>query len=125
MSQKSGCNWLSIAVGNIHGAMTGSTQFKEKETSHLDLELIKTLNKTSNIPLVLHGGSAIQINELCSAFKMGISKINVAKDIRLLYHNALKTKESVLKAKQAVYDRITWLIKDQYEISNSSNTIIS
>ena len=57
--QESGCDWLSVAVGNIHGAIADATRDQKKPTARLDVEHIAALHEATGIPLVLHGGSGI------------------------------------------------------------------
>ena len=123
MVKEAGIDWLSVAAGNLHGAMVGSGRFKDKVRARLDIDLIETLSKATGGPLVIHGGSSIEIDCLLSAISSGIAKINVAKDIRMIYQMVMQQKNDVLHAKQAVYDRVRWLIKDHYQISGTSKIV--
>lgn len=73
--QKTGVDALAIAVGNAHGAY--------KLPPKLDFERIRTIAKTVDVPLVLHGGSGLTDNDFKLAIKEGISKVNIFTDINV------------------------------------------
>ena len=72
---KTGVDALAIAVGNAHGAY--------KLPPKLDFERIRTIAKTVNVPLVLHGGSGLTDNDFKQAIQEGISKVNIFTDINV------------------------------------------
>lgn len=59
---------LAVAVGTVHGPYKGQP--------NLDFKLLKTLEETVPVPLVLHGGSGLTADDFKKAIKHGISKIN-------------------------------------------------
>ncbi len=73
--KKTGVDALAIAVGNAHGAY--------KLPPKLDFERIRTIAKTIDVPLVLHGGSGLTDNDFRKAIKEGISKVNIFTDINV------------------------------------------
>ena len=73
--EKTGVDALAIAVGNAHGAY--------KLPPKLDFERIRTIAKTVDVPLVLHGGSGLTDNDFRQAIKEGISKVNIFTDINV------------------------------------------
>lgn len=73
--EKTGVDALAIAVGNAHGAY--------KLPPKLDFERIRTIAKTVDVPLVLHGGSGLTDNDFRQAIKDGISKVNIFTDINV------------------------------------------
>jgi ketose-bisphosphate aldolase len=110
---ESRCDWLSVAVGNIHGAVACATRNQRKPQARLDVEHIAALYKATGVPLVLHGGSGIQLDFILRGIKSGIAKINIGTEIRQVFEFALKEKpECVDAAKEAVYKRVRELIKD-------------
>ena len=72
---KTGVDALAIAVGNAHGAY--------KLPPKLDFERIRTIARTVDVPLVLHGGSGLTDNDFRQAIKEGISKVNIFTDINV------------------------------------------
>ena len=98
---RSGADSLACAIGTSHGAF----KFKGKQSLHFDvLKQIKTL--LPNFPLVMHGSSSVpkeevdrinaaggqikdscgvDINEYFPAAKLGVTKINIDTDGRLVW----------------------------------------
>ena len=109
---ETGCDWLSVAVGNIHGAIAAGRKDLKKIEARLNLERLELLNQAAAVPLVLHGGSGIQQDNVRLAMQHGIAKINVATEIRQAYEVALKETGSIARAQQAVYERTRWVIHD-------------
>lgn len=115
--EETGCDWLSVAIGNVHGAIAAGRKDLKKIEARLNLERLELLNRAVGIPLVLHGGSGIRQDNLLAAMKHGIAKINVATEIRQAYEAALKESGSVARAQQAVYERTRWVIADFLQIA--------
>ena len=71
---ETGVSCLAVAVGTAHG--------RYKKPPKLDIERIKAIREaTNNAALVLHGGSGVPDEEIISAVKAGIRKMNFATDI--------------------------------------------
>ncbi len=73
--EKTKVDALAIAVGNAHGAY--------KLPPKLDFERIRTIAKTVDVPLVLHGGSGLTDDDFRRAIHEGISKVNIFTDINI------------------------------------------
>lgn len=73
--EKTKVDALAIAVGNAHGAY--------KLPPKLDFERIRTIAKTVDVPLVLHGGSGLTDSDFKHAISEGISKVNIFTDINI------------------------------------------
>jgi len=115
--QETGCDWLSVAIGNIHGAIAAGKKDQRKVEARLNLDRLEQLSTATGIPLVLHGGSGVRQDYVLGAMKKGIAKINVATEIRQPYEVTLKETGSVVKAQQAVYDRTVWVLRDYLGIA--------
>ncbi len=115
--QETGCDWLSVAIGNIHGAIAVGKKDQRKVEARLNLDRLEQLSTATGIPLVLHGGSGVRQEYVLGAMKKGIAKINVATEIRQPYEVTLKETGSVVKAQQAVYDRTVWVLRDYLGIA--------
>jgi fructose-bisphosphate aldolase, class II len=118
-----GCDWLSVAVGNIHGAISGALKDKKKPEARLNIPRVDELAIATGIPLVLHGGSGIQREYIVAAISKGVAKVNIATEIRQAYETVLRQTGSVEAAQQAVYERATWLIRDYYALSGMRTVI--
>ncbi|MGC1392460.1 MAG: class II fructose-bisphosphate aldolase [Bacteroidales bacterium] len=119
--QDTQADWLSVAIGNIHGAISAATRTEKKIEARLAIPHLKKINETLKIPLVLHGGSGIGKAYLMQSFKEGIAKINIATAIRQPYEKLMNS--SVKEAQEAVYIEMLDIINNQLEISGSAGLI--
>ena len=115
---ETGCDWLSVAIGNIHGAISEGFKDKKKIAARLNLEHLESLFQATGVPLVLHGGSGIPRDYVLAAFKKGIAKINIGTEIRQTYESNLKATGKVSAAQAAVYERTSWLIDEYFGLKN-------
>ena len=122
--RETGCDWLSVAIGNIHGAVSEATRDQKKIQARLALDHLETLRKSARVPLVLHGGSGIRREDVLQSMKRGIAKINVGTEIRQAYEQALRNGGSVQKAQDAVYERTVSLIRDWFGLSGTAKRIL-
>ncbi len=100
--RQTNCDSLAVAVGTSHGA------YKFSGGAGLQFDILKKIqNKLPGFPLVLHGGSAVNKDEiqrinaaggqlgidaqgvsnnhLIKAIELGVCKINIATDARLIW----------------------------------------
>jgi ketose-bisphosphate aldolase len=115
---ETGCDWLSVAIGNIHGAISGRYKDQKKIAARLDLDHLDRLVQATGIPLVLHGGSGIPREYVLAAFKKGIAKINIGTEIRQAYERTLQSTGKISAAQDAVYERTGWLVAEYFELEN-------
>ena len=80
--EQTGVDALAVAVGNVH--------MLEGRKAVLDLELVATLAAKVPVPLVLHGGTGIEDEELREAISIGIAKINIGTLLRRTFVNSLR-----------------------------------
>ncbi|WP_025741575.1 class II fructose-bisphosphate aldolase [Aquimarina pacifica] len=80
--QDTGVNALAIAVGSAHGFY--------KETPQLQIDLVQEINTVTSAALVLHGSSGIPDDQLQEAIKNGITKINLATEIKNVFMTSLQ-----------------------------------
>jgi fructose-bisphosphate aldolase class II len=99
--KRTGCDSLACAIGTSHGAF----KFKGKQSLHFDV-LTKIQSRLPNFPLVMHGSSSVpqdevarinaaggtiagsmgvDVNEYLPAAKLGVTKINIDTDGRLVW----------------------------------------
>ena len=123
--RETGCDWLSVAIGNVHGAISGAMKDRKKVEARLDLEHLERLRQATGIPLVLHGGSGVKREHVLAAIKKGITKVNIGTEIRQAYQSALRASGSASAAQDAVYERTTWLIRDYFGLSGTRALVVS
>ena len=114
-------DWLSIAIGNIHGAISAAARVEKKLTARLNIDHLKMINDRVRIPLVLHGGTGIAKEYLMRSFGEGITKINIATAIRQPYERLMN--HSVKEAQKAVYNEMLDIINNQIEIAGSASRL--
>jgi ketose-bisphosphate aldolase len=115
---QSDCDWLSVAIGNIHGAISEGYKDNKKIAARLDLDHLQSLAQATCVPLVLHGGSGIPQEYVLAAFKKGIAKINIGTEIRQAYESTLQSMSKVSAAQDAVYARTGWLIGEYFGLDD-------
>jgi ketose-bisphosphate aldolase len=118
--QESTADWLSVAIGNVHGAISAARSEKKIE-ARLSISHLTALNHALDIPLVLHGGTGIGKSYLTEAIKNGIAKINIATAIRQPYERYMDS--SISKAQQAVYDEMLVILNEELEVSGSADKL--
>ncbi len=96
--EKTGIDALAINIGQAH--------VQGKIDVHLDLERLKEIKRKTNIPLVLHGGSYIDPDEMDSAIELGIRKINVGSIMKRAYLNVLENTSSIIGEDHNIYEVI-------------------
>jgi ketose-bisphosphate aldolase len=121
--RESDCDWLSVAIGNIHGRISEAVRDKKKVEARLNIERLKRINEAAGIPLVLHGGSGIQQSYVLEAMKQGIAKMNIGTEIRQVYETTLRDAGDSAKAQEAVYERTCWLLKDYLCLSGTRSSV--
>jgi len=124
MVKESACDWLSVAFGNVHGAVSRAQRDNRKVEARLDIDHLEKLAAVTGVPLVLHGGSGIQPEYVRRAFAAGISKINVGTEIRQAYERSLKDSGKTAEAQEAVYQRTRELIRETYRLSGSRQALL-
>ena len=77
-----GIDSLAPAIGTVHGIYKGEL--------NIDYDLIKKLSDSLTIPLVMHGGSGLELDILKKCVECGINKINVNSDLQQVWHEAVK-----------------------------------
>jgi ketose-bisphosphate aldolase len=120
---ETGTDWLSVAIGNIHGAISAATRSAKKTEARLSIPHLKKISESVNIPLVLHGGTGIAKEYLMESFRHGIAKINIATAIRQPYERLMN--ESISAAQDAVYDEMKDIIDNQLEIAGSAEVVLN
>ncbi|MDR0362686.1 MAG: class II fructose-bisphosphate aldolase [Planctomycetota bacterium] len=120
--KKSNVDWLSVAIGNFHGAVAPGRRDDKKIAARLNIEHLKKINEVAGAPLVLHGGSGIQKEYLREAFKNGIAKLNVGTNIRQPYEKGLE--ESVEKGRELVYAAMIDVIKNELGVEGTAEKLL-
>jgi fructose/tagatose bisphosphate aldolase len=73
---------LAVNVGQLH--LHGRTSV------HLDLERLQEIRDAVQVPLVLHGATSVDQNDLRTAIRLGVQKINVGSALKRTFFHALR-----------------------------------
>ena len=79
-----GVDFLACGIGNIHGIYPDNWQGLSFDA----LSAIK--EKVGDLPLVLHGGTGIPVDQIQKAISLGVSKINVNTDLQVVFAEATR-----------------------------------
>ena len=90
---KTDIDCLAPALGSVHGPYKGEPNLGFKE--------MEEISKQSDLPLVLHGGTGIPMNDIQRSISLGTAKINVNTENQIAATDAVR---SVLNNDQNVYD---------------------
>lgn len=80
--ERTGVDSLAVAVGSSHAMTT--------RTAKLDLGLVRELNAAMDVPLVLHGSSGVADHELAAAVEAGMTKVNIATHLNVIFTKTLR-----------------------------------
>jgi dihydroxyacetone kinase phosphoprotein-dependent L subunit len=116
-----GVDWLSVAVGNIHGAVSMAARDQKKLEARLNVDRITEIRNATGRPLVLHGGSGIGRESLREAFAHGIAKINIGTAVRHAYEDGAK--HSREQAVESVYRATLALLTDELGTGGSAERL--
>lgn len=116
--EETNVDWLSIAIGSIHGAISAARKSERKIEARLDINRLDEIREAVGIPLVLHGGTGISKEYIIKSIQHGIAKVNVATAIRQPYEKAVQ--ESLAAGQEAVYRAMLAIIREDLEIGNSA-----
>jgi ketose-bisphosphate aldolase len=80
--EATGVDSLAVGVGTAHGFYEGKPEINFKRLAEV--------NEAVDIPLVLHGGTGIPEEDIKTAIKNGINKVNVGTIIHCTYMNGMR-----------------------------------
>ena len=120
---ETGVDWLSVAAGNIHGAIVGVAAAQPKVRARLDISYLRRLAQATGVPLVLHGGSGITGEDLQRASQEGVVKLNIGTEIRQAYEQTLSATGEVSAAQEAVAEVIGTLISERLGTAGTASLL--
>ncbi|MCR6098145.1 class II fructose-bisphosphate aldolase [Salipaludibacillus agaradhaerens] len=113
---------LAPAIGTAHGIYKGKPE--------IDFERIAEIAKMVDVPLVLHGGSAVPEEDVRRCVALGMAKVNVSTELKNIYSEAIREhfahdpdsldpRAYLQKAKEAAKE----MVKTKIRIVGSENTV--
>lgn len=105
---------LAPAIGTAHGIYKGDP--------NIDFDRIEQIASKVSVPLVLHGGSGIPDDQVRRCISLGMAKMNVATELRIVFSDAIKEvfrenpeendpRKYMIPAKKALFDAAVEKIK--------------
>ncbi len=80
--ERTGVPTLAPAIGTAHGIYKGEPK--------IDFDRIERIADRVAVPLVLHGGSGIPDEQVKRCVSLGMAKMNVATELRIIFSDAIK-----------------------------------
>ncbi|MCM3267202.1 class II fructose-1,6-bisphosphate aldolase [Paenibacillus elgii] len=80
--ERTGVHTLAPAIGTAHGIYKGEPK--------IDFDRIRRIAEIVSVPLVLHGGSGIPEEQVKRSVSLGMAKMNIATEIRIVFSDAIK-----------------------------------
>ena len=107
---ETGVDFLAPFIGNIHGSFM--------KNQKLNFDLLKNINNTVKVLLVLHGGSGIKIDDLIFCKKNGIKKININTNLQV---EMIKSIREYLNSNKNIYDYRKMIGSSEYNLKKVIN----
>ncbi|WHH60897.1 ketose-bisphosphate aldolase [Petroclostridium sp. X23] len=100
---------LAVAIGSAHGIY--------KVEPKLDFKLLEEINRITDIPLVLHGGSGIPAESVKKAIELGINKVNIGTEMRVGFiegmHEAIHQNKDIYSILDNGRNRIKEIVREK------------
>jgi fructose/tagatose bisphosphate aldolase len=87
---------LAVNVGQVH--------LHGRASVRLDLERLRALRLAVDVPLVLHGATSVDPNDLRAAIQIGVQKINVGSALKRVYFENLRNACSAIQNRYNPYE---------------------
>lgn len=112
---KTDVDGLAVSIGNAHGLYKGEPK--------LDFELLETIaGIAKDVPLILHGGTGLTLEQFAKGVQLGIKKINIGTEVKRTYiEEFIKTHEKNVSAydmveiPQACKKAVAAMVKEKLE----------
>lgn len=117
--ETTGIDTFAAAIGNLHG--------KYDVPKKLDIELLKQIRAAINCNISLHGGSGTPGHYFVDAARVGVSKVNINTDLRVVFRTTLEKvlKENpdeyaIVKLMPQVYGAVQEVVEDKITMFGSA-----
>lgn len=103
-ARDTGVDAMAISVGNVH--------LQEDKEGGLDEERIAGIQEMTTVPLVIHGGSGVPVEQRARLAKTtNICKFNIGTELRMAFGAAMR---EAVNADAARFDRVT-ILKETHD----------
>ncbi|MFN5997366.1 MAG: class II fructose-bisphosphate aldolase [Paracoccaceae bacterium] len=113
-ARETGVDALAVSVGNVH---------LQQDAGHgLDVALIRRIEAVTSVPLVIHGGSGVPVDERALlAGGSHICKFNIGTELRMAFGAALRT---AVARDPSRFDRIAILRETEEPVMAAARAVI-
>ena len=118
-----GVDTFAVAIGNLHG--------KFDIPKELDLDLLTRIRAAIDCQISLHGGSGTPLHFFEDASKMGVSKVNINTDMRIVFRDTLvkvlqdnPDEYAVVKLMPTVYEAVQQVVEDKIAAFGSAGKAV-
>jgi fructose-bisphosphate aldolase class II len=106
---------MAISAGNVH--------LQENKEGGLDEERISAIQMATNVPLVIHGGSGVPVEQRTRmAQTTNICKFNIGTELRMAFGAAMRT---AVNADADRFDRVTILKETHDPVMSAARRVLS
>lgn len=103
-ASETGVDAMAISVGNVH--------LQENKEGGLDEARIAAIQAMTTVPLVIHGGSGVPVDQRTRLAKTtSICKFNIGTELRMAFGNAMR---EAVNADPTRFDRVS-ILKDTHD----------
>lgn len=111
---QTGVDAMAISVGNVH--------LQQNKEGGLDEDRIRRIQAVTNVPLVIHGGSGVPVDQRARlARETAICKFNIGTELRMAFGAALR--EAVNRDPDR-FDRVTILKETHDPVVDAARAVI-
>ena len=118
-----GVDTFAVAIGNLHG--------KFDIPKELDLDLLGRIRAVIDCQISLHGGSGTPLHFFEDASKMGVSKVNINTDMRVVFRDTLEQvlrdnpdEYAVVKLMPTVFDAVQKVVEEKINAFGSAGKAV-
>ena len=103
-AKETGVDAMAISVGNLH--------LQQDKEGGLDIERIRAIEAVTTVPLVIHGGSGVPVEQrTLLATTSSVCKFNIGTELRMAFGAALR---EAVNADPDRFDRVT-ILKETHD----------
>lgn len=121
--EATGIDTFAAAIGNLHG--------KYPVPKELDLELLDKVRQAIGCNISLHGGSGTPLHYFEEAARIGVSKININSDMRVVFRKTLEqvladnpNEYAVVKLMPTVYEAVQKVVEEKIDAFGSAGKAV-
>ncbi|HSW81792.1 MAG TPA: class II fructose-bisphosphate aldolase [Candidatus Saccharimonas sp.] len=121
--EATGIDTFAAAIGNLHG--------KYPVPKQLDLALLQQIRDAITCQISLHGGSGTPGHYFKEAAKIGVSKVNINSDMRVMFRDTLvkvladnPDEYAVVKLMPQVYQAVQAVVEEKIETFGSAGKAV-